>query len=100
MTGEPMDAIGGRLVPRLLSRARIPPTNLAERLIRPAVILRKLNQGTDSVAGSRFLESLLTVITSLRLQDRDVFEFIGQALAAHADKTSPPSLIPVAALDT
>ena len=86
---------------RFLEDEKIPPTNnYAERLIRPAVILRKLNQGTDSVAGSRFLEGMLTVISTLRLQDRDVFEFIGQALAAHADKTSPPSLIPVAALGT
>lgn len=86
---------------RFLEDEQIPPTNnYAERLIRPAVILRKLNQGTDSIAGSRFLERLLTVITSLRLQDRDVFKFIGQALAAHADNTSPPSLIPVASVDT
>lgn len=51
-----------------------PTNNLAERAIRPAVLWRKGSFGTDSESGSRFVERILTVVTTLRLQQRNVLD--------------------------
>jgi len=73
----------------------VPPTNnLAERLLRYAVIWRKISYGTDSIAGSRFVERLLTVVTTLRLQDRDVFGYLCEAFIAHQQDEPAPSILP------
>ncbi len=47
-----------------------PTNNCGERAVRPGVIYRKLSGGTKSEAGSRFVERILTVRATLRLQDR------------------------------
>jgi transposase len=39
-----------------------PTNNASERALRPAVIWRKLSFGTKSAAGSRFVETILTVV--------------------------------------
>ena len=39
-----------------------PTNNTAERAIRPLVILRKLSYGTQSAAGSRFVETVQTIL--------------------------------------
>lgn len=70
-----------------------PTNNAAERALRPAVIWRKLSFGTQSAAGSRFVETLLSVITTCRQQDRDVFAYLTAALNAHFHSQSAPSLI-------
>ena len=58
------------LRPALFCFARVPgvePTNnRAERDLRPAVLWRKGSCGTQSAAGSRFVERMLTVRTSCR----------------------------------
>jgi transposase len=51
-----------------------PTNNASERALRHAVIWRKLSFGTQSPAGSRFVETMLTVIESCRQQCRNVFE--------------------------
>ena len=80
---------------RFVEDPRVPPTNnLAERVIRPGVILRKLTFGNDSLRGSVFTERILTTVETLRLQQRDVFDFLGQALTAHNHKQPAPSLLP------
>jgi len=43
-----------------------PTNNAGERSLRHAVIWRKLSFGTQSAAGSRFVETMLTVIESCR----------------------------------
>ncbi len=60
-----------------------PTNNAAERSLRHAVIWRKLSFGTQSARGSRFVETLLSVIETCRKQDRDVLGHITQALNAH-----------------
>jgi transposase len=70
-----------------------PTNNAAERSLRHAVIWRKLSFGTQSVAGSRFVETLLTTIETCRQQDRNVFEFLTNALTAHLNKITCPSLL-------
>ena len=73
----------------------VPPTNnAAERAIRPAVLWRKGSFGTDSVGGSRFIERILTVVTSLRQQGRHVLQYLRSACAAHAGGGPVESLLP------
>jgi len=75
----------------------VPPTNNeAERALRHAVILRKLSFGTQSDRGSRFIERMLSAVDTLRKQDRDVMDFLMDALDAKATTATPPSLLPTA----
>ena len=74
---------------------RVPPTNnAAEQIIRHGVIVRKLSHGTHSKKGSRFIERILTVHATLRLQKRNVLDFVLQACDAALRGTTPPSLLP------
>jgi transposase len=70
-----------------------PTNNAAERSLRHAVIWRKLSFGTQSPAGSRFVERLLTVIETCRRQDRDVFAWLVQAVQARLAGLPAPSLL-------
>lgn len=71
-----------------------PTNNAAERAVRHAVCWRKTSYGTDSETGSRFVERLLGVVASCRTQGRSVLAFLTEAIAAHRDQTTMPSLIP------
>lgn len=78
-----------------LEVAGIEPTNNAsERALRHAVIWRKLSFGTQSAAGSRFVETMLTTIETCRQQDLNVFAFVTAAVAAHFASQPAPSLLP------
>lgn len=70
-----------------------PTNNTAERALRPAVIYRKLSFGTQSETGSRFLERMLTVSETCRLQDRSVYNYLTEAVTAHFSKQKPPTLL-------
>ena len=70
-----------------------PTNNAGERSLRHAVIWRKLSFGTQSAAGSRFVERLLTVIETCRRQDRNVFDWLTQAVQAKLRKDTAPSLL-------
>lgn len=73
---------------------RVEPTNNAsERSLRHAVIWRKLSFGTQSAGGSRFVETILTVVETCRQQSRSVFAFVAEAVQAHFDHRSAPSLL-------
>jgi transposase len=71
-----------------------PTNNAAERSLRHAVIWRKLSFGTQSESGSRFVETLLSVIETCRQQDRNTLNYVTQAVHAHLQGQSPPSLLP------
>ncbi len=71
-----------------------PDNNIAERAMRRGVLWRKRSYGTDSPAGSRFAERILTAVESLRAQDRDVLEFLAEAYDATLNKRPAPSLLP------
>ena len=79
-----------------LHHERVEPTNNAgERSLRHAVIWRKLSFGTQSeLAGSRFVETMLTVIETCRQQRRNAFAFVTAAVEAHLAHHSAPSLLP------
>lgn len=71
-----------------------PTNNFAERVIRHAVMYRKTSFGTQSDAGSRFVERTMTALTTLNLQKRNVLDFLTLALRAHRTGTMAPSLLP------
>lgn len=71
-----------------------PTNNAGERALRHAVIWRKLSFGTQSASGSRFVETMLTVIETCRQQGRNVFAFLTAAVEAHLAHQPPPSLLP------
>jgi transposase len=67
--------------------------NAAEQALRHAVIWRKLSFGTQSAAGSRFVERLLTVIETCRRQRRNTFAWLTDTVRAHQNKQPTPSLL-------
>jgi transposase len=71
-----------------------PTNNAGERSLRHAVIWRKLSFGTQSATGSRFVETMLTVIETCRQQHRNAFAFVTAAVEAHLAHQSAPSLLP------
>lgn len=70
-----------------------PTNNAGERSLRHAVIWRKLSFGTQSAGGSRFVETMLTVIETCRQQRRNVFAFLTHAVEAHLAHQPAPSLL-------
>jgi len=71
-----------------------PTNNAAERALRPYVIWRKINLGTQSDRGDRFVERMFTVIATCKQQSRNVLAFMAQAVHAYLGGTKTPSLIP------
>lgn len=71
-----------------------PTNNAGERALRHAVIWRKLSFGTQSAHGSRFVETMLTVIETCRQQHRNAFEYLTETMDAHLGGRSTPSLLP------
>jgi transposase len=70
-----------------------PTNNISERALRPAVIWRKLSFGTQSAKGSRFVETILTVVETCHRQSRNSFEFLTAAMKAHFANSNTPSLL-------
>ncbi len=55
---------------------------------------RKTSFGTQSPDGSRFVERILTTVMTLKLQKRNVLEFLTDAIRTHRRRFPPPSLLP------
>jgi len=78
-----------------------PTNNAAERALRHAVIAQRsiisdwkqLSFGTQSDHGSRFVETLLTVLETCRQRDKNTFDFLTQAITAHFAGKKKPSLL-------
>ena len=83
---------GERLWPFVEIEGVQPTNNAAEQALRHAVIWRKLSFGTQSRAGSQFVERLLTVIETCRRQQRDAFAWLTEAVQTHAHGQAPPLL--------
>jgi transposase len=71
-----------------------PTNNAGERALRHAVIWRKLSFGTQSAAGSRFVETMLTVIETCRQQHRNAFDYLTATVQAYLAGQPAPSLLP------
>ena len=71
-----------------------PTNNTAERAIRPGVLWRKGSFGTHSAQGSRFVESIMTVVATLTQQQRNVLDYLTAACEAALRDEPAPSLLP------
>jgi transposase len=74
-----------------------PTNNAAERAIRPGVLWRKSSFGTQSVAGSRFVEAMMTVVATLKQQHRNVLDYVTATCEAVLCGEPAPSLLPTSA---
>jgi transposase len=71
-----------------------PTNNLGERQVRPGVLWRKNSFGTQSEAGSRFAERIMTVVATLKQQHRNVLDYLTEACDAANWGKQAPSLLP------
>lgn len=74
-----------------------PTNNSGERAIRPGVILRKLTFGTHSADGSRFVERMLSVVQTLKQQNRNALTFVTECVKAQmSGQMTTQTLLPAA----
>jgi transposase len=71
-----------------------PTNNAAEQALRPAVLWRKGSFGTQSAAGNRFVERLLSVAATCRQQDRSLLAYLIAVCTAAQSGHPIPSLLP------
>ncbi len=71
-----------------------PTNNAAERALRRAVLWRRKSFGTQSAAGSCFVERILTVATTLRQQGRDDMAYLTAACASFLGGSGSICLLP------
>jgi transposase len=69
-----------------------PTNNLAERMLRPAVIWRKKSFGCHSQGGCDYVQRMLSVIQTLRLRNVNVLDYLSAAVQAHRKGLSPPAI--------
>src|SRR5881296_2127696 len=74
-----------------------PTNNTAERALRPGVLWRKGSFGTQSEEGSRFVANMMTVVATLKQQQRNVLEYLTAAHEAALRGEAAPSLLPKSA---
>jgi len=73
-----------------------PTNNIAERIVRQGVLWRKSSFGTQSERGARYVERILTVCATCRLQGRSIIEYLRDTCHCHLDGIPAPSLIKTA----
>jgi transposase len=71
-----------------------PTNNFAEQKIRSGVLWRNSSFGTQSAAGSRFVERIMTVVSTLKQQNRNLLDYLTEACEAAIDGRVAPSLLP------
>jgi transposase len=71
-----------------------PTNNAAERAVRHAVLMRKLQGGTQSDHGSRWIERIQSVRETCRLQHRPPLAYLIDATTAAHLQLPAPSLVP------
>jgi len=71
-----------------------PTNNHAEQKIRPGVLWRNGSFGTQSEAGSRFVERIMTVVSTLKQQKRNLLDYMTEACEAANYGRPAPSLLP------
>lgn len=70
-----------------------PTNNYMERLLRRAVLWRKRSFGCNSASGCRFVERILTVVQTCRLQGKNALEYLHTAVHNHRTGQSCPTLL-------
>jgi transposase len=71
-----------------------PTNNVAERALRHGVLLRKIQLGTQSDNGNRWIERICTVRETCRLQGRSALGYLQTAATAAQHRQPIPSLTP------
>ena len=71
-----------------------PTNNNGERAIRSGVLWRKISFGSHSAQGSHFVETMLSVVTTLKQQQRNVLDYLTAACQAALCDQPVPSLLP------
>jgi transposase len=72
-----------------------PTNNLAERMLRPAVIWRKKSFGSDSRTGCVFTQRMLSVTQTLKLRGEPAsLDYLAAAVAAHRSGAPAPAILP------
>lgn len=71
-----------------------PSNNAAERAVRHAVLMRRIQGGTQSEQGSRWIERIQSVRETCRLQNRPVLAYLTAAADAAHHHLPVPSLVP------
>ena len=71
-----------------------PTNNLAERMLRPAVIWRKKSFGSASLTGCHYVERMLSVTETLRLRGHATLAYLANAVAAHRQGIPTPAILP------
>ncbi|MCP4407906.1 MAG: transposase, partial [Gammaproteobacteria bacterium] len=66
--------------------------NLAERILRHWVILRRITQGTRTAQGSRALATMASIIESCRLRNASPLRYLAQVIAAGRQGLDAPPL--------
>jgi transposase len=70
-----------------------PTNNFMERLLRLAVLWRRRCFGCNSSVGCRFVERILTVVQTCRLNQNNALEYLARALNAHRSGQECPKLL-------
>jgi transposase len=70
-----------------------PTNNFMERLVRLAVLWRRRSFGCNSEVGCRFVERILTVVQTCRLNARNTLEFLTHAVQAKRSGQKCPTLL-------
>lgn len=70
-----------------------PTNNFMERMLRLAVLWRKRSFGCNSATGCRFVERILTVVQTCRLQGRNTLQYLDKAVRSHRQAEACPHLI-------
>jgi transposase len=71
-----------------------PTNNHSERELRRFVMWRRKSFGSQSVRGDHFAERVMTVVHTLRKQERHVLSFLRDTIAASLRGAPTPSLMP------
>jgi transposase len=66
-----------------------PTNNFAERMIRFAVLWRKRSQGINSEKGNRWIERILSLRQTCRLQGKSTFEVLEDAMNCYFKNQKP-----------
>jgi transposase len=85
------------LEPALWTFAKVegvePTNNFMERLVRLAVLWRRRSFGSNSHSGCRFVERILTVVQTCRLNEANALEYLAQSVDAHRSQRECPKLL-------
>lgn len=80
---------------RFLETDNIEPTNnLAEQMIRTLAIWRKTSFGTQSQAGTLYMERIMTTVATCKLQSKNILTYLTNAVKSYMNNTDAPSLLP------